>query len=86
MKSTTVQVLLSVVLALAPMIARADGAAAYKTACARCHRTAETLLPRLTGATPEDRAARLSDLLATHHAPDPAARAAIVSYLIGLGG
>jgi len=56
--------------------------AAFQTHCSKCHSRASTLARRLKGDTRDERAAALSKFLEDHHLDDPAARAAIVNYLV----
>jgi mono/diheme cytochrome c family protein len=56
--------------------------AAYQTHCSKCHSRAATLARNLKGDTRDERAAALSKFLEDHHLGDPAARAAIVKYLV----
>lgn len=74
-------------LMVAPLGARtgvAEEAASFKTHCAKCHPRAGTLARSLKGDTRDERTAALAAFLVSHHCEDPAARAAIVAYLVGL--
>jgi cytochrome c551/c552 len=64
--------------------AAAAEAVAFNTHCARCHPRTTTLVRSLKGDTRDERAAALATFLQSHHCEDPRARAAIVSYLVGL--
>jgi mono/diheme cytochrome c family protein len=58
----------------------ADAGALYKERCGSCH-TERRLVSRLKAWPENGRAARLDKLLASHHAPDAAERAALVAFL-----
>jgi mono/diheme cytochrome c family protein len=66
---------------VAPAAVAADGERAFKDRCAKCH-TARSMRAAVARKPPADRAAELDRFLATHYAPDPAERAAIVAYLL----
>ncbi len=55
-----------------------DGAAYFRQACWRCHRSVAELLAPLA---PED-SAQIDSFLARHHAPDPELRAMLVAWLL----
>lgn len=61
--------------------AESDGARAYEKACASCHRIPSRVIRPFVRLPPAERQARLDAFLKTHHAPDDAQRAAIVSWL-----
>ena len=68
-------------------IAFADGDAvrgetAYATACARCHASVSRIERRIDGTTPEEKQAWLEAFLPAHHAPDEAARADLIAFLL----
>ncbi|MEF3131000.1 hypothetical protein OS035_05900 [Rhizobium sp. 268] len=59
----------------------ADGAELFEMHCSRCHASTAHVLRRL----PQERAIRrerLSSLLAHHHEPDEAERAALIDWLV----
>jgi len=56
----------------------------FKELCVKCHARASTLARSIKGATPAEKTAWLDGFLTTHHADDPAERAKLVGYLIGL--
>lgn len=58
----------------------ARGEAAYAATCAACHASIDRLARRLPKT--DQAAASLDAFLAGHHAPDPAARADIIAYLL----
>lgn len=58
-----------------------DGEAAYREACASCHRTPVRFMRRYLDMTPEQRQAELERFLTGHHAPDAARRGAIIAWL-----
>lgn len=64
----------------------AKGEAVYQRACARCHRSAERVVPLIAGPDAASTAAYLDSFLADHKAPDPAARADLIAYLLKLSG
>lgn len=57
------------------------GEAAYREACASCHRTPARFMRRYLDLSAEDRRAALDSFLRTHYAPDDAKRAAIIAWL-----
>ena len=63
-------------------------AAAAETAfteyCGKCHARAASVARSVKGNTVQDRRETLDKFLSNHHAEDPALRAEIVEYLIGL--
>ncbi|TPE51441.1 hypothetical protein [Amaricoccus solimangrovi] len=73
--------------AAAPVLAEemAEGQAIWSSACARCHRDPAALLRGLEPGAAA-RAAELDVFLARHRAPDPAKRAALIDWLLSLGG
>ena len=64
----------------------AKGEAVYQRACARCHRSVERVVPLIAGPDAASTAAYLDRFLADHKAPDPAARADLIAYLLKLSG
>jgi hypothetical protein len=60
------------------------GAAAFARACSGCHSIARWQGANAVATTPQSRAA-LDAFLSRHHAPDPAARAAILDHLAAQG-
>jgi cytochrome c553 len=58
-----------------------DGEAAYREACASCHRTPVRFMRRYLDMTPAQRQAELDRFLAGHYAPDAAQRGAIIAWL-----
>lgn len=70
---------------LAPLTAApaaADpGEAAYREACASCHRTPARFMRRFVDLPQADRQRALDEFLKTHHAEDDARRAAIIAWL-----
>jgi mono/diheme cytochrome c family protein len=80
------RLLLAALAAAAPATAiaagtTAEGEAAYARLCAECHRNAARVVARYATMYPEDRRLALDGVLKDHHAPDPAARAAIIAWL-----
>jgi hypothetical protein len=67
-----------------PVAARSDEAL-FKSYCAKCHARAQTLARRLPGKSPEEKSALLAKFLETQHPPSAEQRAALVSYLVGIG-
>ena len=63
-----------------------EGEAVYQRTCARCHRSAERLVPLIAGPDRGATTAYLDRFLADHMAPDPAARADLIAYLLKLSG
>lgn len=59
-----------------------EAEAAWDRSCARCHRDAAAVVADLPGATPEEQRQWLDGFLATHRAPDPATRAALIDWLL----
>ncbi len=57
---------------------------AFKEHCGQCHARAASLARNLKGPTVEDRAARLTEFLKTHHTEDAKAHTVIADYLVGL--
>ena len=60
------------------------GADVYRTDCSRCHRTAETILGKIEGATSAEKGAWLDGFLPGHHLRDPADKADLIAYLTSL--
>jgi hypothetical protein len=52
--------------------------------CGKCHARAASIARGVKGNTKHDRRETLDEFLSGHHAEDPAVRAEIVDYLIGL--
>lgn len=68
---------------LLPSIAYAD-ASLFKEHCAKCHARASSLASGLKGQTADEKASQLEAFLTSHHVDDAAARAHLVTYLVGL--
>lgn len=60
------------------------GADVFRSDCARCHRTAETILNKIEGATAEEQSAWLDGFLPGHHLRDAADAVDLIAYLTGL--
>lgn len=56
----------------------------FRERCVACHARASTLARSIGGSTVAEKTAWLEAFLATHHADDPAVRASLVTYLVGL--
>lgn len=67
-------------LAAAPTAAD-PGEAAYREACASCHRTPARFMRRFVDLPPTDRQRALDEFLKAHYAEDDAKRAAIIAWL-----
>ena len=77
--------LLALMSATAAKADDAPGAADFSSNCGRCHRDPAALVQSSGYATGTDAAQKLDAFLQHHKgAGDPAVRAAIVSYLLGL--
>lgn len=78
-----VVVLLGALCLTLPAVAQqaADGAELFRKRCSRCHASAARMLLRLPQ-DPAIRRAALSTLLARHHGPDEAERAALIDWLV----
>jgi len=59
-------------------------ATAYQNACGDCHSSPAALARKIRGEIREEKNAYLTELLAHHHTPDPAAIDQIVEYLLAL--
>lgn len=59
----------------------ANGEAAYRDACASCHRTPARVVRRYLDLAPQQRQSELDRFLTGHHAPDEAQRGAIIAWL-----
>ena len=62
------------------------GEAAYAQASARCHRSADRILPFIAGDDVAAKTAYLDASLADHRAPDRAMRADLIAYLLKVSG
>ena len=72
-------------LLLVPSAAHAD-AQTYRELCSKCHARATTIARSIKGGTSAEKSEWLGTFLTSHHAGDPAQRAKLVSYLVGLTG
>ncbi len=75
--------------AASPAFAAGDaaaGEAVYQSACARCHRSVERIVPLFAGQEASATAAYLDRFLADHKAPDASSRADLIAYLLKVSG
>ena len=63
---------------------RAAARTAFTEHCGKCHARAASVARGVKGNTDQDRRETLDKFLSSHHAEDPALRAEVVEYLIGL--
>jgi hypothetical protein len=57
---------------------------AFTEHCGKCHARAASVARSVKGNTEQERRETLDKFLSSHHAEDPALRAEVVEYLIGL--
>jgi len=56
----------------------------YLSECSRCHRTADRIIGKIAGDTPEAKSAWLESFLPDHHLRDMESKADLISYLVSL--
>jgi hypothetical protein len=61
----------------------ARGEVVYSSACARSHASAERLVRRIAGETPDEKRVWLDAFLVKHHPPDSESRADLIDFLLG---